>query len=311
MEQLSNEELLEAKNRIMNGDSITSISKEIKIDRKTLKKHILEVLDSDKKEEFENKLKSNCRKNRVSVRKQKRLNGEEQYKQAIEELVNKGINKTDIEIIYSNMSKNPHVKMSKDTFVLKLLDLLEFCKERNQGITEGSRGYITKEDLIKMIIKDNKIMTSDINKKIKPVCKIIDSQENITQEDTNEIIKNTPHIFRNSVKKIKIFSIISENFLVRDGIRYVDLFRYTLESNPYMLNMNIEKLFKRLCHLKDINKSTILTKVDLNDISRSNAEDYDKDTMYLLPRYDEEKTEEFRGEVKEILATNRNNVKEQ
>ena len=32
MEQLSNEELLEAKNRIMNGDSITSISKEIKID---------------------------------------------------------------------------------------------------------------------------------------------------------------------------------------------------------------------------------------------------------------------------------------
>lgn len=311
MEQLSNEELLEAKNRIMNGDSITSISKEIKIDRKTLKKHILEVLDSDKKEEFENKLKSNCRKNRVSVRKQKRLNGEEQYKQAIEELVNKGINKTDIEIIYSNISKNPHVKMSKDTFVLKLLDLLEFCKERNQGITEGSRGYITKEDLIKMIIKDNKIMTSDINKKIKPVCKIIDSQENITQEDTNEIIKSTPHIFRNSVKKIKMFSIISESFLVRDEIRYIDLFKYTLKSNPYMLNMNVEKLFKRLCYLKDKNKSTILNKRDLDEISRSETKKCDEETMYALPEYDEQNSEKFRRKVKGILAINRNNVKEQ
>lgn len=311
MKKLSNEELLEARNRIMNGDSISSVAKEIKIDRKTLKKYILEVLNSKEKEEFENKLKLNCRKNRVSIRNQKKIIGEERYKQAVEELVNKGINKTDIEIIYSNMSKNPHVKMSKDTFVLKLLDLLEFCKERNQGLAEGSRGYITKEDLIKMIIKDNKLMTSDINKKIKPVCEIIDLQEGITKEDTNEIIKSTPHIFRNSVKKIKMFSIISENFLVREGISYIDLFKYTLEINPYILNINLEKLFKRLCYLKDNNNSTILSKRDLDEISRSKTEKCDEEVMYELPEYDEQNPEKFRREIKGKLAININNVKEQ
>lgn len=59
-------------------------------------------------------------------------------------------------------------------------------------------------------------MTNDINKKIKPICKILDQNPELTTEDVNEIIKKNPHIFRNSIKKISMLSIIGENFLVRE-----------------------------------------------------------------------------------------------
>lgn len=89
MKQFSKEELIEIKENIMNGRSITSEANRLEIDRKILKKYILNVLDEEEQEKFNTKLSSNLRKNRISVRRQKRISAEERYKNAVEELVKK------------------------------------------------------------------------------------------------------------------------------------------------------------------------------------------------------------------------------
>lgn len=318
MGKLSKEQLLLAKETIMSGKSITSVSKGLAIDRKELKKNILELLDEDEKKRFEKKLYSNYRKNRVNKRIKKRVINEEAYKKAVEELVKKGINKDDIETIYTISSANPHTKLAKDTFVFKILDLLEFCEQRNQGLDENSRGYITKKDLLQMLQRDPKLITSDVNGKINPICEILDEQEKLGTEDVNEIIKNNPHIFRNSVLKMRMLSIIGENFLVRDPSGYIELFEYIVREKPYMLNINIEKMFKRLVFLKEMKSSTILAVEDLNSISRKSyintdmvVDDSNINSMYIFPEYDKKNPEKFRREVRRSLRVKTDNVKEQ
>lgn len=319
MQKLSDEQILTAKEEIMKGQSISSVAKNIGMDRKTLKLKIINLISEEERESFENKLSKNLRKNKVSIKRQKKIDAEENYKKTVNELVEKGIKKEDIEIIYEILSSNSHSKMSKDTFVIKLLDLLYFSEERNKGIDEESKGYISKDNLIEMIRKDKKFMTSDINKKIKPVCQLMDDNSDLTKPEVNEIIKQNPHIFRNSTKKINMLSIIGENFLVRKGIEYIGLFKYILQDDFFMLAMNPEKLFKRLSEIVNTKKSTIITREDLDNISRNEyknthveIDDSKINEKYKFPEYDEKEPEKFRTEIRRILSFNKEkNVKEQ
>ena len=59
MSKLDRETLIMCKNRIMQGQSISSIAREIGIDRKDLKSKILEILSDEEKNEFNKKLKYN------------------------------------------------------------------------------------------------------------------------------------------------------------------------------------------------------------------------------------------------------------
>lgn len=318
MKKLSKEEIVEAKDNIMNGKSITSEATRLQLDRATLKKYITEILSTEEAKSFEIKLTSNLRTNRVSIRKQKQMDAKNKYEEIIGKLVQKGIDEKDIATIYEITSHNKHSKMAKDTFVLKLLDLLEFSEERNNGISINSTGYISKNNVIEMIEKDPKLMTNDINKKIKPICKILDQNPELTTEEVNEIIKKNPHIFRNSIKKISMLSIIGENFLVREGVEYIELFKYMLTIKPHMLAINPEKLYKRLSAMKDISKSTIIEKQDLDDLSRNvikntntEIDDSRLTEKYQLPEYNEQNPEKFRVEIKKSLSVKRNEVKEQ
>lgn len=153
MKKLSKEEIVEAKDNIMNGKSITSEATRLQLDRATLKKYITEILSTEEAKSFEIKLTSNLRTNRVSIRKQKQMDAKNKYEEIIGKLVQKGIDKKDIATIYGITSNNKHSKMAKDTFVLKLLDLLEFSEERNNGISTNSTGYISKNNVIEMIEK--------------------------------------------------------------------------------------------------------------------------------------------------------------
>lgn len=203
--------------------------------------------------------------------------------------------------------------MAKDTFVLKLLDLLEFAEMRSKDIKPEDTGYIGKKEVMEMIKRDPKIMTNDMRNKIRPMCETLEKRPDFSKADVNEIIKNNPHIFRNSIKKINMLEIIGENFLIRKGIEYVDLFKYILIFKPHMLAMNPERLYKRLYPIVNIKKSTIITEEDLNDISKRGKEDEitTDDSQIAFPEYDPRNPEKFRTEIKKNLNVKRDKVKEQ
>ena len=62
---LTREFLIDCKNKIMQGQSISSLEKDVNIDRKTLKKNILGILSEKEKEEFQKVLNNNFRRNSV------------------------------------------------------------------------------------------------------------------------------------------------------------------------------------------------------------------------------------------------------
>lgn len=293
MSKLDRETLIMCKNRIMQGQSISSIAREIGIDRKDLKSKILEILSDEEKNEFNEKLKHNFRRNRKSARNIKRENREEKYKVAVQTLVRLGITKEDIETISKVLSENHHTTMSKDTFAIKLVEILEFIKERNQGIEVNDEGYITSKDVINMILKDPRFMTNDVKRKLKPMCDILDNwSSNVNKYQINSYIKQYPEIFKNSIKKLKMHLIIGDNFLVKFDKKYIPLSEYIITENPFLISENSSKFFRRVCMLKNSTKSGII-------VNGSFEETEEIKEKYKLPEYEDD--ESFRRAVEDVI----------
>ena len=297
MSKLDRETLNMCKNRIMQGQSISSIAREIGIDRKDLKSKILEILSDEEKNEFNEKLKHNFRRNRKSARNIKKENREEKYKVAVQTLVRLGITKEDIETISRVLSENNHTTMSKDTFAIKLVEIFEFIKERNQGIEVNDEGYITSKDVINMILKDPRFMTNDVKRKLKPMCDILDNwSSNVSKYQINSYMKQYPEIFKNSIKKLKIHLIIGDNFLVKFDKKYMSLSEYIITENPFLISENSSKFFRRVCMLKNSTKSGIIEEKDLNGSFEETEEIKEK---YELPEYEDD--DSIRRAVEDVI----------
>lgn len=297
MSKLDRKNLIMCKNRIMQGQSISSIAREVGIDRKDLKSRILEILSDEEKNEFNEKLKYNFRRNRKSTRNIKRENREEKYKMAVQALVRLGITKEDIENISKVLGENRHTTMSKDTFAIKLVEIFEFIKERNQGIEVNDEGYITSKDVINMILKDPRFMTNDVKRKLKPMCDILDNwSSNVNKNQINSYMKQYPEIFKNSIKKLKMHLIIGDNFLVKFDKKYMSVSEYIITENPFLISENSSKFLRRVCMLKNSTKSGVIEEKYLNGSFEETEEIKEK---YELPEYEDD--ESFRRAIKDAI----------
>ena len=283
----------------MNGESISSLARETGVDRRTLKNKILEILSDDEKVEFEQKLNSNFKRNRVSVRNAKRKNREVSYKQGIHELVLMGITDEDIEIIFRAISSNKHTAMAKDTFVSSLIEIFNFVEERNIGLRPDSKGYITKEDVINMILKQPKFMTNDVRGKIKPMCDIFDGCS--SKDQVNQSIKQYPEIFKNSIKRVKEHLIIGDYFLVKTRNRFMKLSEYIILEKPHLFSENSSKFLDRVCTLKNGKSSGILDEEDLNGSFKRSKKHFE------LPDYKDD--ESLKKIIEDIINGEKEEVK--
>lgn len=289
--------LIDCKNKIMQGQSIRSLAEEVHIDRKTLRKKILAILSEEEKEEFQKVLSNNFRKNRKSARTIKKEQREENYKQAIETLTLLGITREDIEAIVESISKNAHTTMAKDTFAMKLVEVFDFIAERNEGMNLGNEGYITKQNVIHMILRDSRFMTNDVERKLKPMCNIFDNwSPNISKAQVNRYIVEYPSIFKNSIKKLKMHLIIGDNFLIKVGKRYMSLSEYILTENPFLISENSQRFLEGVCNLRDAHMSGVISAEELEKRIEPIDLAWKK---YKLPEYTDD--DSFRREIKDII----------
>lgn len=298
--------LIDCKNKIMEGQSIRSLAEELHIDRKTLRKKILEVLSEEEKEEFQKVLSNNFRKNKKSQRTIKKEKREENYRKAIEQLIQLEIRKEDIETIFESINKNEHTTMAKDTFAIKLGEIFDFVEKRNEGMDPSDKGYITKQDVICMILRDSRFMTNDINRKLEPMCDIFDNwSPNISKSQVNRYIVNYPRIFKNSIKKLKMHLIIGDNFLVKAGNQYMSLSEYILTENPFLISENSQIFLEGVWNLRDSHASGVIPVEELGKrLEPANI----VETKRKLPEYTDD--ESFKKAIKDVInATNKEECK--
>lgn len=200
-------ELRQAYSSIVSGtSSLRKEAERLGIERRKLKEMIRESLSGTELEKFNNVLdKMNKRnkhgENSSRKKKQKALLTRE-YEQTIEELVAREVMPEDIQAIYDRCQERPQTMVARDTLAVKLLALLDYFNTRNEGIGEESRAYISKDDVIAMIIRNPRIMSSDVEQNIIAKCQVITNKKG-SPAGANMLIKSNPGIFRKSVKDIR------------------------------------------------------------------------------------------------------------
>lgn len=205
---VSDDKIIEAYNSIVKeGLSLRKVSENTGIERKKLKKLIQSILSEEELIEFNKALrKKNNRSKAGSLnnrhKKEKALEGKD-YKEAIVELAQRELNPEWIEEIYNRCQERKQSKVSRDTLAIKLVELLKYFETRNEDIPETSKGYIANEDVIQMVLRNPRMITSDINNNIIPKCSIITQKNEGDIKLANEKIKSNPGIFRKSIKNIK------------------------------------------------------------------------------------------------------------
>ena len=188
---------------VLERKSLRTVSEETGMDRKKIKKLMIEILSPEELKQFNNAVsrRNNQLKDGKTDKKAKALK-EESYKETIDMLVSKGVQPEWIEAIYVRCQEKNQTKISKDTLAIKLLELLEYFKERNVGIPEDSGAYISSEDVVGMILKNPRIINSDISRNIIPKCSIITVKNDNNVGVANMKIKSNPGVFRKTLKDI-------------------------------------------------------------------------------------------------------------
>lgn len=138
---------------------------------------------------------------RVGKDKKKKALQSDEYKGHIEKLEEKGITLEIIQMIYDRCQQRPQTKITKHTLASKLVDLLEYFDERNSGIEDRSKEFISIDDTIEMIMKNPRIITSSISDNIVIKCQVLDEKKESVRA-TNMLIKSNPGLFRKTVKSI-------------------------------------------------------------------------------------------------------------
>lgn len=192
---------------IIEGKSLRKVSEETGIERKRLKQLMAEILSPDELARFNKALdKRNNRKRAVeSSNKHKKAKALENdmYKEAIEELAESGVRPEWIEEIYTRCKERAQTRISRDTLAIKLVELLNYFQTRNEGLSEESKGFISSQDVVEMILKNPRIITSDVKNNIIPKCSVITGKNDNDINIANIKIKRNPGIFRKTIRDIR------------------------------------------------------------------------------------------------------------
>lgn len=199
-ENITDAELEAIRNQILEGNlSLRGAAETLAIDKKQLKKLMQERLPEDLFLELQQLLDVNNKKNKPGDskigKKQKALQ-HEIYQAALQKLVSRQFQPEWLEKIYQRCKQNRHSMVSRDTMVYKLLEILEYFDARNQEVP-NTKDRISDQDVVDMIIRNPRILSSNIATNFIAKCQIITLKKDGIPE-ANRAIRSNPGIFKKS-----------------------------------------------------------------------------------------------------------------
>lgn len=224
----------------------------------------------------------------------------EMNQENIKTLVKLGIEVNDIANIYLNVTQKGQ-DISKQEFIQNLTKILKFFQTRNKEINVENQEAIYKEDVINMIKKNKKLISLDIDKKIKPTCQTIDSYYFMTASDTNKLIKKNPNIFNVNKLDLEIYAAILSCFAIKIENTIVNLFEYIIKQHSELLNHDIQEVFQRLCYIQENSNSSLVTLEDISNLQNVKFIYQGKEVLedklkekYKLPKYTGEEINKYK-----------------
>lgn len=224
----------------------------------------------------------------------------EMNQENIKTLVKLGIEVNDIANIYLNVTHKGQ-DISKQEFIQNLTKILKFFQTRNKEINVESQEAIYKEDVINMIKKNKKLISLDIDKKIKPTCQTIDSYYFMTASDTNKLIKKNPNIFNVNKLDLEIYAAILSCFAIKIENTIVNLLEYIIKQHSELLNHDIQEVFQRLCYIQENSNSSLVTLEDISNLQNVKFIYQGKEVLedklkekYKLPKYTGEEINKYK-----------------
>ena len=224
----------------------------------------------------------------------------EMNQENIKTLVKLGIEVNDIANIYLTVTQKGQ-DISKQEFIQNLTKILKFFQTRNKEINVESQEAIYKEDVINMIKKNKKLISLDIDKKIKPTCQTIDSYYFMTASDTNKLIKKNPNIFNVNKLDLEIYAAILSCFAIKIENTIVNLFEYIIKQHSELLNHDIQEVFQRLCYIQENSNSSLVTLEDISNLQNVKFIYQGKEVLedklkekYKLPKYTGEEINKYK-----------------
>lgn len=224
----------------------------------------------------------------------------EMNQENIKTLVKLGIEVNDIANIYLTVTQKGQ-DISKQEFIQNLTKILKFFQTRNKEINVENQEAIYKEDVINMIKKNKKLISLDIDKKIKPTCQTIDSYYFMTASDTNKLIKKNPNIFNVNKLDLEIYAAILSCFAIKIENTIVNLFEYIIKQHSELLNHDIQEVFQRLCYIQENSNSSLVTLEDISNLQNVKFIYQGKEVLedklkekYKLPKYTGEEINKYK-----------------
>lgn len=153
--------IFQSYSRIMSGESLTAVAKEMKLDRGTLRNYIKTVvepeLDEIQREKFYKIINRNYRGNSTE-NKRKNRNGKKKINDSelIEKLASYGVTPQETEDLYEILRRNKRTRYVRDTYIYKCLEHLETLTEL---------GFSTKE-IFSIFMQRPKLFSGNASKMV-------------------------------------------------------------------------------------------------------------------------------------------------
>ena len=225
----------------------------------------------------------------------------------VKALAKLGVDTNDIANVYLNITEKG-ADIAKDTYINNLTEMLKFFQSRNNNISDENTEAIYKEDVLKMVEKNKKLVGLDINKKIKPICEKIDGYYFMNQGYTNKLIKSNPKIFNINKVDLEIYATVLSDFGINVDGQTINLYEYIIKQNSEFLANDVQKVFQRIMYIRDTKNSKLITKDELQWIGSNdttwnteNVDDVQLSEKYKLPKYEGQNVTEYKEKIQSVM----------
>ena len=175
-----------------------------------------------------------------------------------------GVDSKDIANIYLQITEEGK-DISKTEFIDNLTNTMKFFQSRNNEINDENKEAIYKEDIIKMVKNNNKLLKNGIKENIEPICKKIDSYYFMNPGYTNIFIKRNPNIFNIGSNNLDKYSKLYSEYAIKVDNNIVNLFEYAIKQESKLLETDFNKISNTISQLEKDKNSKLFT---IDEISK-------------------------------------------
>ncbi len=206
--------------------------------------------------------------------------------------------------------------MNVDTFINNISQIVQFFKQRNEGILKKDETYISENDIINLINRYPRILQQNPLQVLERKVKVFQDLDLMSDKELNMLLKSSKGFIYSigNEKLYKTLAFLNEIQVLQNNELPKNAAKYVLQDlGETNLQVSTEKIFQRILNIITVAQTTIIPKKDFdfcfkrNDLEYKNRYGKSKQQLnenYILPRTEDKI--EYRDKIKRIVRRQAN-----